>query len=86
MKVTRVQIFPVDGETSLKCFAQVTLDDSIKITGLKVFSGQDGFYLTYPRNPKSKKNLCFVFPTNPALRKSIEKSVIAEFQNAVVYE
>lgn len=79
MKVSKIQIFPIESTTPLKGFAQVTLDDAIKITSLKIFDGPKGLYLTYPRNPKSKKNLCFAFPTDEKLRRNIEQSVVTEF-------
>jgi stage V sporulation protein G len=79
MLVTKIQVYPVDGNTTLKGFAQVTLDDAIKITGLKIFEGDNGLYLTYPRNPKSKKNLCFAFPIDVNLRRTIEEQVVTEF-------
>jgi DNA-binding cell septation regulator SpoVG len=79
MEISKIQVYPVAGSASLKGFAQVTLDNSLKITGLKIFDGPKGLYITYPRNPKSKKNLCFAFPTDKSLREHIEERVVTEF-------
>lgn len=84
MKITKIQIYPIKGSTALKGFAQVTLDDQIKITGIKIFNSQRGLYITYPRNPKSKKNLCFAFPTDKDLRSEIEESVVVEFSKVEI--
>jgi DNA-binding cell septation regulator SpoVG len=83
MKITRTQIFPVDASTTnLRGFAQVTIDDSLKLTGLKIFQNDQGsLHVQYPRNPKSKKALCYVFPIDPSLRDQIEDAVISEYNS-----
>lgn len=80
MKVTAVNIFPIENSTtSLKAFVQVTLDDVLRLTGIKLFEGKNGDYISYPRNPKSKQNLCFMFPTNEDLRLEISDAVLDEW-------
>jgi len=79
LHVTNVQIFPVDKDTTLKAIVQVTLNDALKITALKLFEGPDGLYLRYPINPKSKKNLCFSFPLDPELREYIQQEVVEAY-------
>ena len=83
MKVTRTQIYPVlDSKTNFKGFAQVTLNDSLKLTGLKIFENEyNQLQVHYPRNPKSKKSLCYMFPIDPELKNLIEESVITAFNN-----
>lgn len=81
MKVTNVKLHKTMGKTALKAFAQVVLDDQLKITGLKVFESERGLYLAYPRNPKSKTQLCFAFPMDEGFRHEIEKKVISEYEN-----
>lgn len=81
MNVTRTQIFPVDATTTnLRGFAQVTLDDSLKLTGIKIFQNEEGaLRIQYPRNPKSKQSLCYMFPINKDLRDTIEQCIIEEY-------
>jgi stage V sporulation protein G len=81
MKITAVNIFPIeDSTTSLKGFAQVTLDDVLRLTGIKIFEGESGNYISYPKNPKSKQNLCFVFPIDKELREHISNEILDEWE------
>lgn len=79
LKITNIQLFPVDKETTLKAIVQITFNDALKISGLKLFDGQDGMYLRYPINPKSLKRMCFSFPIDYDFRKQIESDVIDEY-------
>jgi DNA-binding cell septation regulator SpoVG len=80
MQVTNIAIFPIDNSTTaLKGFAQVTLDGVLRLTGIKIFEGDKGPYISYPKNSKSKQNLCFMFPTDKDLREHISKEIIDEY-------
>lgn len=80
MKVTNVALYPIDGSTTaLKAFAQVTLDGVLRLTGIKIFEGDNGPYISYPKNPKSKQSLCFMFPTDKALRDHISDEILNEW-------
>jgi stage V sporulation protein G len=83
MQVTNIAIFPIDNSTTaLKGFAQVTLDGVLRLTGIKIFEGDKGPYISYPKNPKSKQNLCFMFPTDKDLRESISDAILDEWEGA----
>ena len=83
MKVTNVALYPIDGSTTaLKAFAQVTLDGVLRLTGIKIFEGDNGPYISYPKNPKSKQSLCFMFPTDKALRDHISDEILNEWDLA----
>ena len=80
MKVTNVALYPIDNSTTaLKGFAQVTLDGVLRLTGIKIFEGDNGPYISYPKNPKSKQSLCFMFPTDKALRDHISDEILNEW-------
>tara|TARA_R110001592_G_scaffold362339_1_gene675843 strand:+ start:298 stop:546 length:249 start_codon:yes stop_codon:yes gene_type:complete len=81
MNVTDINLHNTKGKTDLKAFVQVVLDGQLKITGLKLFSGTDGLYLSYPKNPKSKTNVCFAFPMSETFRIEIENKVIEKYEN-----
>ena len=84
MKITAVNIFPIeDSTTSLKGFAQVTLDGVLRLTGIKIFEGETGSYISYPKNQKSKQNLCFVFPIDRELREHISDEIIDAYLDIV---
>lgn len=81
MQITNIAIFPIDNSTTaLKGFAQVTLDGVLRLTGIKIFEGDKGSYISYPKNPKSKQNLCFVFPTDKDLREQISDAILDEWE------
>lgn len=83
MQVTNVSIFPIDNSTTaLKGFAQITLDGVLRLTGIKIFEGDNGPYVSYPKNPKSKQSLCFMFPTDKALRDHISDEILNEWDQA----
>lgn len=85
MKVTDVNIFAIEGsDTALKGFAQITLDGVLRLTGIKIFEGQNGLYVSYPKNSKSKQNLCFMFPTDRDLREQISDAILDEWDASLV--
>lgn len=81
LHVTNVQLYPVNESVSLKAIVQVTFNNVLKIAGLKLFEGDEGMYLRYPTNPKSKKKLCYAFPLDADLRTYIQEEVIEEYYN-----
>ena len=85
MKVTAVNVFPIaDSDAALKGFAQVTLDGVLRLTGIKIFEGKHGLYVSYPKNSKSKQNLCFMFPSDKNLRDHISDEILNAYDNAVL--
>ena len=77
LKVTKVQVYNVDEDTNLIAIVQVTLNNALKLTGLKVFKRTDGIiHVQYPVNPKSKKQLAFSFPIDLELRDEIEDAIV----------
>lgn len=84
MKVTAVNVFPIENSTtSLLGFAQVTLDNVLRLTGIKIFDGDKGSYVSYQKNPKSKQNLCFVFPIDKDLREDISNAILDEYDRVI---
>lgn len=85
MQIDNISIFltPVDIESGLRGFAQVTLGGVLRLTGIKIFEGKKGdLYVSYPKNPKSKKNLCFMFPIEETFRNTLSDAILDAWEEA----
>jgi stage V sporulation protein G len=88
MVVTAVQVFPFsDGATlgHIKGVAQVVLNDSLVIRGLRIMDGENGLFVGYPVDPfyKGEEFRTVVNPTTRALREHIENVVLEKYQAAI---
>lgn len=81
LKLTNIQIFEVKDVEDLKAIVQITFNDTLKLSGLRVFKRPEGLRLIYPVNPNSKKKFCFSFILDKEFRKEIERQVIARMEN-----
>jgi len=81
MKITNVSVYHIENNESensrLYGYAQVTFDDALKITGLRVYESKEGdsFYVVYPRNPSSKHKLSYSFPVKKELMDAVNDAV-----------
>ena len=48
MKITEVKINQVKGESTLKAFANITIDDEFVVKGFKVIEGKKGLFVGCP--------------------------------------
>lgn len=85
MEVSNVQVYPIrEPKGKMRAFARVLLNDQLQLTGLRVFDGSKGLFVSYPNDPyyKGEDYRQLFFPTSPDLRDTIEKAILAEYQNA----
>lgn len=82
MKIDNIKIFRNNVEDSnLLGICQVTLDDKVTLTGLKIYRNADGnLVVRYPKNMGSKKNLNYYFPVDPAFRENFENQILDAFE------
>jgi len=83
MIVTNIQVFPVaEHEGKLKAFARICLNDSLQLTGLRVYQGTNGLFVSYPNDPnyKGEDYKQIYYPVKRELRELIEKEVLAEYE------
>ena len=85
MVVTAVQVYPFrDGVTlgHIKGVAQVVLNDSLVIRGLRIMDGENGLFVGYPVDPfyKGEEYRTVVNPTTRELREHIENVVLEKYQ------
>ncbi|MFH1239134.1 MAG: SpoVG family protein [bacterium] len=81
MEITEVRIYLVSGNDKLKAFANVTFDDCFLVGGLRVISGSNGLFVSYPsRKLKNGTFKDIVHPLNNDTRKLIEDKVLAAYE------
>lgn len=79
MKITDIRVWHnADQESSLLGICQVTLDNELVLTGLKVFQTENGYSVRYPKNSGSKKNLCFYFPQDSKFKEYLEREILSK--------
>ena len=84
MKVTEVRVKKVDSQNGkLKGWASVTFDEAFVIHNLKIIEGQKGIFVAMPnRKTKDGEYRDIAHPLNNEMRKTIEDSIIEEFNKA----
>ena len=81
--VTQVDVFitPYVGKT--KAFANVVLNDQLKLTGLQVFYDLDEKCVKYPNTGKDDYDVTVVFPITNELHNHIEQAVLKQYMKEV---
>ena len=88
LQVTSCQVFLFkDGSTlgSVKALANIVLNDSMQIRGLRVMSGENGLFVGYPTDPfyKGEEYRSVCSPITRQLREHIESVVLEHYQTAI---
>lgn len=80
MKITEVKVFPAKDNGRLKAYATMVFDNDFIIRDLKVIEGEKGLFVSMPsRRRKDGSFRDIVHPLNADTRKSIEDSIIVEY-------
>jgi stage V sporulation protein G len=78
--ITEVRVALKD-EERLKAFASITLDNAFVIRGLKVISGNNGYFVSMPsRKRKDGTYQDIAHPINNETRKQIEDAVLDAYE------
>ncbi|MDR2580242.1 MAG: SpoVG family protein [Fibromonadaceae bacterium] len=83
---TNIQVYPfreTSGKT--KAFARVTINDQLQLTGLRVVDGVNGFFVSYPIDPRHKGEdyQSVYYPLHKELREHIEQCVLEKYQEII---
>jgi stage V sporulation protein G len=84
MKVTKVDVYPVEGLQKIKAYARVILDDQLQLTGLRIVDGPTGRYIAYPNNESGIKSGNFrniFYPISEKLRDHITEIILNKYTN-----
>lgn len=85
MKISQVRVFPLreaSKASKLKGLARICIEDSLQLTGLRIYQGTNGLFVSYPNDPNHKgedyKQL--YYPVQAELRREIEKAVLESYE------
>ncbi|MFH2034778.1 MAG: SpoVG family protein [Candidatus Zixiibacteriota bacterium] len=80
MEISEIRIILRD-EEKLKGFANVTIDNAIVIRGMKIISGNKGYFLSMPsRKRPDGTHQDIAHPINNEARRLLEEKVLAAYQ------
>ena len=80
MKIEVSRIHKLDGSGAIKAFADITIEDSINILGLRVVKGKDGLFVTMPMEEgKDGKWYNTVVPLKREIKDEIERIVLEAY-------
>lgn len=83
MEITDVRVIVKD-EPKLKGFANVTFDNAFVVRGMKIISGQAGFFVSMPSRRRSDGTYQDIaHPITPEMRRQLEEAVLQAYQNTL---
>lgn len=82
MEFTDIRIKKVEGETKLKAYASVTLDDDFVVHNIKVIEGKEGLFIAMPsRKTKSGEMKDVAHPINSEFRDKLQSAILEAYQS-----
>ncbi|MCI0331516.1 MAG: septation regulator SpoVG [candidate division Zixibacteria bacterium] len=83
MEITDVRVVVKD-EPKLKGFANVTFDNAFVVRGMKIISGQAGFFVSMPSRRRTDGTYQDIaHPITPDMRRQLEEAVLKAYQNVL---
>lgn len=82
--VTNVSVFLFNGEQGrLKGVARIVLNDAIQLTGLRIYEGTNGEFVSYPNDPyyKGEEYRQLFYPISKELRDEIQGAIMKQYYN-----
>ncbi len=80
MEITEVRIILRD-EDKLKGFANVTFDNAFVVRGMKIISGNNGYFISMPsRKRPDGTHQDVAHPVNNEARQLIEEKILAAYE------
>ena len=80
IKIEVSRIHKLDGTGATKAFADIIIEGSISILGLRVVEGKDGLFVAMPREEgKDGKWYSVVVPLKREIKDEIERIVLEEY-------
>ena len=86
LEITNLQVYPVkEPKGKLRAVARVVLADQLQLTGLRVYDGVHGLFVSYPNDTsrKGEEYHQIYYPVTSELRAAIEKAVLEEYSAAL---
>ena len=84
MEITKTIIYRVN-KGKMLAYATVTINDSIVISGIRLFEGDNGRFILFPsRTSKKGRKFDVAFPCKDEIREMILREVEIEYLNEVL--
>ena len=82
MKITEIQITPIQPKDGLVAFASVVAEDSLYLGSLGVYTRLDGsgYRITYPTKKIGNNSINIYHPINKETSKAIEEAIITKME------
>lgn len=82
MNITDVRIKKTKGDTSIKAFASVTIDDAIVVHDLKIVEGKNGLFVSMPSKKVGDRYMDISHPITAQSRTVLIDTVLNEYRQA----
>jgi len=83
LKITQVQTFPLtEPQGKLMAFARVCINDALQLTGLRIYQGTHGLFVSYPNDSSYKGDdyKQVYYPVTRELREHIEVTILHDYE------
>jgi stage V sporulation protein G len=87
LEITAVQVWPVHkGESRIKAMATITVNDSLRLSGLRIVEGKNGLFVSWPSEKKAGTDHYFNFvqPVSREIGDAIQREVMEHYHRAVL--
>ncbi|MDD3906230.1 MAG: SpoVG family protein [Candidatus Omnitrophica bacterium] len=82
MKIEVVRIHKLDGTGPTKAFADIALDESIIIKGVRIIEGKDGLFVSLPREEgRDGKWYNTVVPLSREIKEMLDTTVLEAYNS-----
>lgn len=82
LTITSTSILSIDnGIGGCVAIAQLTLNDAIRLTGIKLMERNGKRFISYPRNMSNKQKKSYVYPLKQDIGEFIAKRLWADYDN-----
>lgn len=84
MNIAEIQIVPIKPQNGLVAFVSFVLDNNLYLSSIGIITRPEGGYrLAYPTKKVGIRNINIFHPISKAFAESIEKEVIAKFEDVM---
>jgi len=87
LEITAVQIWPVHkAESRIKAMATITVNDSLRLSGLKIVDGRNGLFVSWPGEKKAGTDhyFNFIYPVSREIGDAIQREVMERYHQTVL--
>jgi len=78
LEITNIRVKVLENNKVL-AIATITLNDSIIISGIRLFEGKNGYYILFPARKSKNRKFNVVFPCSNKLREKILNEIQVKY-------